>query len=363
MESKLVLPERYKIGSVSISDRLMKIRKDIVAREKSLTRTQDLLALNFIFTRDFISEHFGDDIVDIIFKGSIPDVSDADASYVPRLASEAQRAANVGQFRKCVQDTSITDVSPPVPGVFERWTSTNALWSQSTHKKPNERTFQKQSVDPIFDSLFGDAGLTLAIDDYLTLPSKYKKETFKPDHYGSVSGMVGIVPVIMEVKKEDISGGIKAKDEIKLLSMIKLTLNVMMKANVKNPVVVGLLVQDNNIRVMSMEIKFEALYFPKEIGKVIIPLDQTDFTLFIHHSYVFDRRIVLETVKAVKECLQQNPELETGDWLKNDSEHELCRGSFYIRDHDDQEHQHHRPHYRQQQHHPRKKPHQHRQQQ
>lgn len=90
--------------------------------------------------------------------------------------------------------------------------------------------------------------------------------------------MVGIVPVIMEVKKEDISGGIKAKDEIKLLSMIKLTLNVMMKANVKNPVVVGLLVQDNNIRVMSMEIKFEALYFPKEIGKVIIPLDQTDFT-------------------------------------------------------------------------------------
>lgn len=76
------------------------------------------------------------------------------------------------------------------------------------------------------------------------MPHKYTKEKYKPDFLTEVNGL--LTPVIMEVKKPEVRKGLKMKDEWKLPSIMKLSLDMMMRANVQDPVVVGLLIQGMN---------------------------------------------------------------------------------------------------------------------
>ncbi|KAG0208560.1 hypothetical protein BGX31_002311 [Mortierella sp. GBA43] len=62
-------------------------------------------------------------------------------------------------------------VSDILPHVMNRWTDTGALWThrkrvQEGRKRPNEKTFQKHVVDPIFEGLFGKQGMDLKLDDF-----------------------------------------------------------------------------------------------------------------------------------------------------------------------------------------------------
>lgn len=81
---------------------------------------------------------------------------------------------------------------------------------------------------------------TYGRDTGLVLPKKYEAETYRPDYFVQLENLT---LVLMEVKKPDIPEHLKIKDELKLLNMMKLSLNMMMRTNVEDSVVVGLLVQ------------------------------------------------------------------------------------------------------------------------
>ncbi|KAG0208559.1 hypothetical protein B0O80DRAFT_503830 [Mortierella sp. GBAus27b] len=86
-----------------------------------------------------------------------------------------------------------------------------------------------------------------------------------------------------------------------------------------------------------MDIKYEALYFPKLIDAVNLPKDNTDFTRITGGipGLIEAQKLVQKTVEAVKACAQDDPKVYKGTWLNEEDEHPLCRSSFFIREHED----------------------------
>jgi hypothetical protein len=77
-------------------------------------------------------------------------------------------------------------------------------------------------------------------DDFFQLPDIYDQEDLRPDMQYVEDG---IPVVLMEAKKPLVDDYLELKDERKLLCMMKISLDMMIERSIKNPAVVGLLVQ------------------------------------------------------------------------------------------------------------------------
>jgi hypothetical protein len=116
--------------------------------------------LNFIFTREFLSEHFDDTVVSSVFDVQLPDESEEDVAYLMKIAKMAKSSPDSKQFCENLKKVPSDGVSTILPHVMNRWTDTGALWKhrkmvQEGRGGPNEKTFQQYIVDPIFEGLFG----------------------------------------------------------------------------------------------------------------------------------------------------------------------------------------------------------------
>ncbi|KAF9936233.1 hypothetical protein BGZ65_002635, partial [Modicella reniformis] len=72
---------------------------------------------------------------------------------------------------------------------------------------------------------------------------------------------------------------------------MKTALNIMLKAGVDNPTVVGLLVSGYVLEALTLNLDFEALNVPKSVGTINLPTDRTDL------SRIADGLRILQTVK------------------------------------------------------------------
>ncbi|KAG0195209.1 hypothetical protein BGX31_006583, partial [Mortierella sp. GBA43] len=110
----------------------MRIRQALIAKEKDLDRIQDLLALNCIFTQEFLSEHFDDTIVSSVFDVQLPDESVEDTAYVVKVAKMAKKSQDPKKFCEDLKKVPSDGIIDILPHIMNRWTDTGALW---THRK------------------------------------------------------------------------------------------------------------------------------------------------------------------------------------------------------------------------------------
>ncbi|KAI8356272.1 hypothetical protein B0O80DRAFT_496990 [Mortierella sp. GBAus27b] len=115
----------------------------------------------------------------------------------------------------------------------------NAFWNC---KDPNEATFLDVFILPIVQASFGKLDLSYRRVEYLDVSPEYASEEFRPD-IQFLSKKDGIPLVLLEAKKPLVSEHLLLRDERKLCSMMKLSLDRMAKRSepVSDPQVIGVL--------------------------------------------------------------------------------------------------------------------------
>ncbi|KAF9364169.1 hypothetical protein BGX34_002295 [Mortierella sp. NVP85] len=94
-----------------------------------------------------------------------------------------------------------------------------------------------------------------ALDYAIQVNSKYDQEEYRPDYYGCVDGLLS--PAVVEVKIPGVDKCLLRKDERKLFSVMKLSLDWMIEHRVESPMVIGALVQGNVMQVFEVDIRYD----------------------------------------------------------------------------------------------------------
>ncbi|KAK3817614.1 MAG: hypothetical protein J3Q66DRAFT_340529 [Benniella sp.] len=325
------------INGRSISKELMDLRRSYFDGERDLETMDDLLVMNFIFTEKFLREHFSEDIVSkLVPKADIPPLSPAQKQLVTSMVQLAKEKDGM-KFKKSARQHSFSD--DPLSRLFYELSQSHSLWDykvadgRSGYTEFNTPTYQWYYVDPFMQSFFRELDMALRRGAAITLPEKYRKAFFLLPMFGIYYHLTLLV---VKLTKRDVKERHRAKDERELLFSMKTALDLLMKAKIKDPEVVGFLVRDSSMEIFSLGIRNEALYFPKLLGIMKIPRDHADFECLIEGLPIMlaAQRIVARTLEAVKERVPRTP---IGTWpdhsvLDDDTEHPLCRSSFYIED-------------------------------
>ncbi|KAF9994549.1 hypothetical protein BGZ65_009817, partial [Modicella reniformis] len=235
-ESKTTTNYLCVVDEVDVTETLMMARQKVVERQSLLKEhdVSDLLCLNFIFDESFL-------------RAQLPEHMD----IVSKLFH-----------------VDVTEVDGPSLLLLSKFT-TNAQKSPTMTSSENEGTYSTEFIVPIIKS-------TLNIDDltHHCFPfSEQYTEDLKPDYFGEYRCLPFVVA---EIKKPGVINSRTLRDRRKLPYLMKLALDGLLKHHVKDPVVVGFLIQDNQFQVLSMELKYEALYFLKEIDIFYVPEDNKD---------------------------------------------------------------------------------------
>ncbi|KAF9895866.1 hypothetical protein BX616_008668, partial [Lobosporangium transversale] len=102
----------------------------------------------------------------------------------------------------------------------------------------------------------------------------------------------GLPLLVVEVKPPGTSKKLLDRDFRKLLSEMKLALDLLFAKGVKDPTVLGLLVQDGQMEIFVMTLDYEAVYIPRLLGKVKVPKGRKSL------SVVAEAVPILETTKT-----------------------------------------------------------------
>ncbi|KAF9896576.1 hypothetical protein BX616_007183, partial [Lobosporangium transversale] len=195
--------------------------------------------LNFIFSKSILKSLVSDQVLGEIFgtrkvtripeehcsflKGCTRTAGTQDYQHFQDKLSKAPNAVRNSLTFKVIQNMTCTD----------------RIWGTKKGQSLNEATYQHFFVTPVIETLLHGLGATIAIDSRLEeMPSlDASLEEFRPD----IIARVDDFPVLLvEVKKPGIKAGkLLSFDYLKLLSMMKLSLNKMVWGNINNPVVVG----------------------------------------------------------------------------------------------------------------------------
>ncbi|KAK3817616.1 MAG: hypothetical protein J3Q66DRAFT_340532 [Benniella sp.] len=324
------------INGRSISKELMDARKSFFDGKSDLETMDDLLVLNFIFTEKFLREHFTEDIVsELVPKRTIPPLSAADEQFVTSMVKLAKNKDGA-EVRRSAMERLMKEMDNPLANLFNGWCMNRSMWQYKVDgkggegfKKVNTATFMWHYVNPILDAIFGRLRMTQGRGATLTLPKKYRRDFYMLPMFG---GYHHVTIMMMRMTKRDVKERHRGKVERELLFSMKVSLDLLMKSKVKDPEVVGLLVRDSRIEVLTLRIQHEAMYIPRLLGIMEIPKDHTDFGCLLEGLPVVlaARGVVIRTLKAVKASVsKKDPDLSV---LEDDSEHPLCRPSFYIED-------------------------------
>ncbi|KAF9351227.1 hypothetical protein BGX34_000732, partial [Mortierella sp. NVP85] len=345
------------INGRSISKELMDVRKSYFDGSRDLETMDDLLVMNFIFTEKFIREHFSEDIVSELFpREDIPPLSEADSQCVTTAVQLAKEKGAV-EFERFAEERTYSDWKDPLGRLFYEWSSNYEMREDGSGRftKMNTATYMHYYMSPILKAFFSGMGMAQCWGDSPELPKKYRRDFFLLRMFG---GYRHLTMMVLKMTKRDVKERHRAKDERELFFSMKVSLDLLMKANVKDPEVVGLLVRgnvssidinvfiffgvwtltftmifraDSRIEFFTLRIQHEALYFPRLLGIMEIPRKYTDFDCLFEGLPVVlaARSIVSRTLEAVKSCApDEDPDL----LILDDSEHPLCRPSFYIED-------------------------------
>ncbi|KAF9983206.1 hypothetical protein BGZ65_002058 [Modicella reniformis] len=246
--------EHFILTGKDISNTLMTYRAKNIKKERQLREVDDLLTLNFIFTKSLLQNLFSVHLASQIFRVDVESPTAEDSAFVSDCSSLVTSndflEFNTSYKNELRDREGVSDICR---FIIEDWTRTDKLWL-TFPTTSNEATFQQDFVIPILKGAFGRIGLPDFWDTFL--PVGDKREPFKPDGQWIIDDHS---VVIMEAKKPGVREALTAHDERKLLSMMKLSLNEMLTANVVNPAVVGVLVQDRSMEVLIMELNYEAL--------------------------------------------------------------------------------------------------------
>ncbi|KAI7831379.1 hypothetical protein BC939DRAFT_184549 [Gamsiella multidivaricata] len=121
-------------------------------------------------------------------------------------------------------------------------------------------------------------GHTSRTIDPFPVPTDYEERLY-PDFFAEKDGLPFAV---LEVKSPDADPDDCDVDVRKVILLMKLSLNCLLEAGVKDPVVLGMLVQDRRCEVFSMDITYEAIYIPKALGMFGIPENKLQLPLLLH---------------------------------------------------------------------------------
>ncbi|KAI1288057.1 hypothetical protein EDD11_010094, partial [Mortierella claussenii] len=203
----------------------------------------------------FIEQCFDDlkgDIVDQLVKVDVPQVPRQEFDLIMKFGLAAASQEYSG-FKELLRRSS-TEPSGLAVDILCTYAATNALWQSPTRLARNEDSYIKRQRDP------------------LPVPNGYE-EVLPPDFFGEIDDLCF---VIMEVKKPNVTLDDIQDDTRKLPSMMKIALNMLIHASVRNATVLSFLVNENICEVFSMNLEHEAIYIPKSLGRFKLPQVELD---------------------------------------------------------------------------------------
>ncbi|KAF9976114.1 hypothetical protein BGZ65_007963 [Modicella reniformis] len=199
------------------------------------------------------------------------------------------------------------------PGRFDS-TTTQGLENEGVNvtkklMKERDANIADNSTIALVDDIF-------QADRFPTSPDYH--ETIKPDFFGEYEGL----PVaIAEIKKPGVDEKLLEENRFVLLCMMKQALNLLLLNNVRNPTVVGLLIQDDFCYVYTMNLEHEALYIPKRLGGFGVPKSNGSIgsltAALTPMAFALD--IAKTTVESIRTRNRREPALEA--WKTRPSFH------------------------------------------
>ncbi|KAF9358713.1 hypothetical protein BGX34_008806 [Mortierella sp. NVP85] len=231
-------------SGTNITGKLMEARDSCIARQAELSRVSDLLALNFIFDKDFVKEHAGVEAAEHFFEPPLKGASGNDLHYVSLCTVVAARVQDSTAFEK--EKPKLGDNDQPsyfVQKAIECLTVDVALWAGPSYRSAlNEEGYQSSFVNPILRAFAGALNLPTfpSIDDHVAR-IQYNldyTETLTPNFMAAVHhNGVQYALCIAEIKKPG---------------------------------------TNDVCEVLSIHLASEAVYFVQELGAFNIPKDNKD---------------------------------------------------------------------------------------
>ncbi|KAF9909294.1 hypothetical protein BX616_011223, partial [Lobosporangium transversale] len=163
-------------------------------------------------------------------------------------------------------------------------------------RKLNELTYDILYVRPYLRAIAETVGLC----DFDFPTAAYYRESFSADSTILVNGLSLL---LTEVKLPKISQDLLDKDFRKLLSEMKLALDLLIVNSVKDPKVLGLPVQKGQMKIFVMSLDCEALYLPRLLGKITLFEGMETLERIAEAVPILEaaKAIYLNTKKAVEE--------------------------------------------------------------
>ncbi|KAI7826139.1 hypothetical protein BC939DRAFT_447048 [Gamsiella multidivaricata] len=213
-------------------------REQLIPLESDLIHVHDLLALNFIFIEDFMLTCLPKDVVAKILRVNMSPPVMQDRVLLDECSTSALNGKN--QLDETLADiTRRGGWESPMFLAIQLLSASGALWNRSNGGSENEGTYQKHFVDPIFTAFFSNVNLTTGWNQYRLSTPPDHIEDLSPDFLAMKSNLP---LVVAEVKRPGASLKKMAKDRQRL-GMMKLSLNMMLRKRVEDPVVIGVVVQ------------------------------------------------------------------------------------------------------------------------
>ncbi|KAF8928370.1 hypothetical protein BGZ58_009693 [Dissophora ornata] len=216
----------------------MSARKQNVARQSELESVSDLLTLNFIFDESFLTSHLTSEAMAAIGTTDVPFLEDAEALVLSKAGAFAARN-NYLKSKNFIRNLPTDTI---VQRILAEMVSTAIFFMPKSMLTTNEDTYIQLAIRAIIVGVFGDMEfIPHWTRDPLPTPSGFE-EVYQPDFFAERDGFPFIV---VEVKKPDADPTILDQDARKVPHMMKIALDRMILSGIKDPIVVGLLVQGN----------------------------------------------------------------------------------------------------------------------
>ncbi|KAG0019071.1 hypothetical protein BGZ82_000266 [Podila clonocystis] len=316
----------WTIRDEDLSKSLMESRTIMMKNHETLQRPEEILQLNFIFTRDVILELTKRDV-----HGEFP-AALCKPIRCPRILvciSEVSLKAcceshtnTKKEWRRLERDhldqcdEEYSALAELVRSQLEHLLLGADLWSPlqytaRTTNKGNEDSFFCNIVKPLLHATFGEyEGIKIrGKGDRLSCNPALDKELLFPDYsvtidcYDKMRGEHYLV--LCETKPP----GASQMDYIKLPNMMKLSLDRQIKQGYSEAMVIGILVQGWKVLVFYMCLEHEAIYEIKSIGHFDLIMDRMQLCKLINICPVLlEAKCIME---ASMKHLQQRPSSKT----------------------------------------------------
>ncbi|KAG0279978.1 hypothetical protein BGZ95_011722 [Linnemannia exigua] len=249
----------------------------MVKQQCTLQSAADLLSLNFIFTKAFLDDNLPSEIVASLSQQPVSTPGSEDVELLLSCClhvgtTDYQQGRAFIKDRTARQDSVTSDI-------MSAYASSGVLRNRVSNLDFNENTYIELSVKPFVTGTFAQLDFQehWTIDPF-PVPAGYE-ERLCPDFYGEKDGLPFVV---LEVKAPDADQEDCDIDVRKVALLMKLSLNRLLEAGVKDPVVIGLLVQDRTCEVFSMDLTYEAIYIPKVFGTFEVPESRLQLPLLLN---------------------------------------------------------------------------------